>query len=102
MRMHDLLDDPEAAWSPFRPTASEPWDEARVAHLHRRAGFGATWGQVVRDKADGFEASIRRVLDGESHGPHGRTAEEFTSIADAMEESARRRPSITRVQLLWL
>ena len=40
MRMHDLLDDPEAAWSPYRPSASEPWDEARVAHLHSRAGFG--------------------------------------------------------------
>ncbi len=102
MRTPSLLDDPEAAWSPHRPSPSEPWDEASVAHLHRRAGLGATWGQVVRDKAEGFEPSIRRLLDGESHGPDGRTAEDFAEIVAAMEESARRRPSIGRVQYLWL
>ena len=102
MRTKDLLDDPEAAWSRYRPSPAEPWDEARAAHLHRHAGFGATWGQVVRDKAEGFEPSIRRVLDGESHGPDGRPADAFAEVVAAMEESARRRPSIGRVQYLWL
>ena len=102
MRTRSLLDDPEAAWSAYRPSSSEPWDEPRVAHLHRRAGFGATWGQVVRDKAEGPEPSIRRVLDGQARGPDGRPAEEFAEVVAAMEESARRRPSIGRVQYLWL
>ena len=103
MRSPNLLNDPAAAWAPFAPTTEEPWDEARVAHLHRRAGFGATWGQVVRDTADGYEASLARVLDGESHGPDGRPASEFAAIVEAMVDSAHeRRPSIQRVQSLWL
>ena len=98
----DLLRDPKAAWSPWRPTDSDPWDEGKAAHLHRRAGLGATWSQVRRDVAEGFEPSVRRVLDGESHGPDGRPAAEFAEIADAMVASARREPDIERVRYLWL
>ena len=98
----DLLRDPKAAWSPWRPTDSDPWDEGKAAHLHRRAGLGATWSQVRRDVAEGFEPSVRRVLDGESHGPDGRPAAEFAEIVQAMVASARREPNIERVQYLWL
>ena len=41
------------AWEPYAPTAGEPWDLRRVVHLHRRAGFAATWGEVQRDLKDG-------------------------------------------------
>ena len=44
---NDLLNDPEACWSRWRPARADRWDEAKAAHLHRRAGFGATWGQVL-------------------------------------------------------
>jgi hypothetical protein len=98
----DLLKDPRAAWEPYAPSAAEPWDEPRVAHLHRRAGFGANWGQVIRDKAEGLEPSLRRVLDGEGRGPDGRPAEEFTEVVEAMVESDRRRPAPQRGPLLWL
>ena len=36
-------------WRPFQPTRNEPWNIERAAHLHRRAGFGATWKQLHRD-----------------------------------------------------
>jgi uncharacterized protein (DUF1800 family) len=36
----------------------------RVVHLHRRAGFAATWGEVQRDLQDGPKASIDRLLKG--------------------------------------
>ena len=98
---NDLLNDPEACWSRWRPARADRWDEAKAAHLHRRAGFGATWGQVLRDKEDGFERAVRRVLDGDTHGPDGRQAGEIAEIADAMVSSARREPSIDRVQYLW-
>ena len=98
---NDLLNDPEACWSRWRPARADRWDEAKAAHLHRRAGFGATWGQVLRDKEDGFERGVRRVLDGDTHGPDGRQAGEIAEIADAMVSSARREPSIDRVQYLW-
>jgi len=97
-----LFDDPQNAWEPYRPTPEMPWDAARVAHLHRRAAFGATWGQVERDVKDGSEPSLGRVLEGESHGPGGQPAAEFAEIVAAMEESAQRRPSMERVSMLWL
>jgi uncharacterized protein (DUF1800 family) len=90
------------AWEPYRPGTDGPWDAARVAHLHRRAGFGATWDQLRRDVADGYEASLRRVLEGESHGPDGRTAREFEELTTLMEEDARNQPTVERVQLGWL
>jgi hypothetical protein len=60
----DLLHDSEACWSPWRPTGSDLWDESKAAHLHRRAGLGATWGQVRRDTVEGYETAVRRVLEG--------------------------------------
>ena len=97
-----LFDDPVNAWEPYRPNPQAPWDASRVAHLHRRAGFGATWGQVERDVKGGFEPSLGRVLDGEAQGPAGQLASEFADTIAAMEESAQRRPSMERVQMLWL
>jgi hypothetical protein len=49
-------------WAPFKPTAENPWDVGKVAHLHRRAGFGATWAELVRDREAGPEASVERLL----------------------------------------
>jgi uncharacterized protein (DUF1800 family) len=97
----DLLSDPAACWSPWRPGGSDWWDEAKAAHLHRRAGFGATWGQVRRDTQEGFECAVRRVVDGDTHCPDGRPASEIAQITEAMVASARREPSIERVQYLW-
>ena len=94
--------DPRRAWEPYQPCAESPWTTARVAHLHRRAGLGTTWGQIQRDLAEGLEPSLHRVLAGESRGPGGQPASEFAEIVSAMEGSARRRPSIERVQMLWL
>jgi uncharacterized protein (DUF1800 family) len=73
-----------------------------VAHLHRRAGLGATRGQLERDLAEGFEPSLRRVLEGEQGGPSGQPASAFAETVAVMEESAARRPSIERAQMLWL
>jgi len=97
----DLLHDPEACWSRWRPTGSDLWDESKAAHLHRRAGLGATWGQVHRDTAEGFEPAVSRVLEGEPHGPDGRPADELVDIIAAMVGSARRDPNIARIQYLW-
>jgi len=35
------LVDPKWAWLPFEPTSDQPWNQTLVAHLFRRAGFGA-------------------------------------------------------------
>ena len=36
-------------WSAYEPTREAPWNLRRVVHLHRRAGFAATWGEIQRD-----------------------------------------------------
>jgi len=96
------FDDPDEAWEPYQPTPEAPWDAARVAHLHRRAGFGATWGRLQRDVAEGFEPSLRRVLDGEDRGPDGREASDFDETVEAMRDSFLRNPTMSRISLLWL
>ena len=49
-------------WAPFEPTANDPWDLRKVAHLHRRAGFGAARAELERDVNDGPAASVDRLL----------------------------------------
>lgn len=38
--------DVDWAWSAYEPSDETPWDLSRAAHLYRRAGFGATRGQL--------------------------------------------------------
>jgi uncharacterized protein (DUF1800 family) len=52
----------EGPWAEYRPTADDPWDLRKVAHLHRRAGLGATWGELQRDLKEGPAASVDRLL----------------------------------------
>lgn len=49
-------------WAPYEPTPTDPWDLRKVAHLHRRAGFGATWGELQCDLRDGPTVSIDRLF----------------------------------------
>lgn len=57
---------PRRAWEPYTPTPAEPWNLRRVFHLHRRAAFAATWGEIQRDLRDGPEKSLDRLLSGKS------------------------------------
>ena len=49
-------------WARYEPTPDDPWDLRKVAHLHRRAGFGATRAELLRDLAAGPEASVERLF----------------------------------------
>jgi uncharacterized protein (DUF1800 family) len=98
----DLLCDPARAWAPFEPAPGAPWDLARVAHLHRRAGFAAPWPTLQRDLRDGPESSVERLLKGEVTTPDGRPAEAFESFAGAMTRQLAPSASLTRLQALWL
>ena len=53
-------------WQPYRPTPETPWNLKRVVHLHRRAGFAATWPEIQRDLQDGPARSVERLLSGKS------------------------------------
>jgi hypothetical protein len=69
-------------------------------HLHRRAGFAATWQEIQRDLQDGPQASIDRLLAGNSRsqGVPG----EFRSTAELLGESAAVSGDPTRLKAWWI
>src|SRR5436309_12212618 len=50
--------------APFEPTEADPWDRRKVAHLYRRAGFGANWAELEDGVKLGPKACVDRVLGG--------------------------------------
>jgi hypothetical protein len=66
-------------WSVYEPSSRAPWDLRKVAHLHRRAGFGASWEELHRDLKAGPADSIDRLLH-----PRGEDRE-FRQVSDALK-----------------
>ncbi len=54
--------DPQWAWSQWSPSGDDPWNRQRAAHLHRRAGFGASKADLDNSVAKGFEATIEQFF----------------------------------------
>jgi uncharacterized protein (DUF1800 family) len=86
----------EGPWAPFEPTGKDPWDLRKVAHLHRRAGFGATRAELQRDLRDGPAASVARFLDAPAAG--GDEAQVTASLRQGVLDS--RDPE--RLKAYWL
>jgi uncharacterized protein (DUF1800 family) len=86
------------AWEPYRPTAGNPWDLAKVGHLYRRAAFGATWGELQQGLKDGPEKTIDRLLKGSPADP------DFESTSDYMASERSLPAGTPGVQLAawWL
>jgi uncharacterized protein (DUF1800 family) len=74
------------AWAPYGPSPEIPWDLRRVVHLHRRAGFAATWREVRRDLQDGPTESVQRLLAGKARADG--VPEDFEATATALAEGA--------------
>ena len=96
------LDDPAWAWKPFEPSAAQPWDVQSVAHLHRRGGFAVPWTVLDRDRREGPEAAIGRLLKGEEKSPDGTPAAEIESTFDAMSAQLGPSADLARIQSIWL
>ena len=97
-----LMTSPDRAWEAYEPTAAAPWDRARVAHLHRRAGFAASWAILERDLHDGPTASVDRLVDGESEALDGTPAAAFDRMLDAMADRLGASGPLTGAQGVWL
>ncbi len=76
-----------SAWAAYAPDEKAPWDLRRVVHLHRRAGFAATWSEIQRDLKDGPQASVDRLLAGNARTDG--VPENFAYISDLLVEGAR-------------
>ena len=76
---------PHDDWRPWEPSERDPWNSKKVAHLHRRAGFGASWSELRRDLEEGPEASVARFLS-----PRPESARE-TAVSDALRSNVGKR-----------
>jgi uncharacterized protein (DUF1800 family) len=72
-------------WLPYAPDEQAPWNLRRVVHLHRRAGFSATWNELQRDLRDGPQKSIARLQSGQARE---RVPDNFQTVADHLAEKA--------------
>ncbi|HLJ91746.1 MAG TPA: DUF1800 domain-containing protein [Gemmataceae bacterium] len=87
---------PATHWDPYTPSDEAPWNLRRVVHLHRRAGFAATWSELQRDLREGPDRSIDRLLHGQTRE---RIPENFHSVAQQLAESAQ---SPGRLKAWWV
>jgi uncharacterized protein (DUF1800 family) len=83
------------AWAAFEPTPDDPWDLRKVAHLHRRAGFGATRAELRRDLAAGPAESVRRL---ESPEP----SDDEKAVCDGLKAGAVGSSDARRLRAYWL
>ena len=85
----------------YEPTPEAPWNLRRVVHLHRRAGFAASWSEIQRDLAEGPEASIARLLDGKARPPGAPEPEEFERISTVLGDAAIASSDAGRLKAWW-
>ena len=82
------VSDAAGPWAPYTPNAQAPWNLRRVVHLHRRAGFAASWSEIQRDLKDGPTASIERLLAGKANAY---APPDFADIADLLADWVEQR-----------
>jgi uncharacterized protein (DUF1800 family) len=87
--------DRQGRWAPYAPDDKAPWDLQRVVHLHRRAGFAATWNELQRDLRDGPAKSIDRLLQGQTREG---VPDNFRFVADQLAGSTGDPP---RLKAWW-
>ena len=88
--------DPSWAWAPYRPSAERPWTLRMAAHLYRRAGFGANWGQLQKALADGPQKTIDGLLTPQAD------VDAFNLTCDEYDRSVGRSESADELRAWWL
>jgi uncharacterized protein (DUF1800 family) len=87
------------AWAPYVPDEKAPWNLRRVVHLHRRAGFAATWGEIQRDLRDGPKDCIDRLLTGKAR--RDGVAKDFEARAGMLADTVTAHDS-ERLKAWWI
>jgi len=82
--------------APYVPNAKEPWNLARVHHLHWRASFGATWAELKAGVERGHEATLQTLLSGTREVG---VPERANEMIETLQHAAATRNS--RWQALW-
>ncbi|MDP6467758.1 MAG: DUF1800 domain-containing protein [Pirellulaceae bacterium] len=89
-----------SAWTAYQPSEQTPWNVRRVVHLHRRAGFAATWDEIQRDLKDGPDAAIDRLLVGKAYSTGVPT--DFEAMSQVIGDAAVAASNSNRLKAWWL
>src|SRR6516164_7297721 len=89
---------PDKAWKPYAPDASNPWNEAKVAHLNRRAGFGATWAKLQADVKTSPAELVGRIVA----GPGASVEREFEVEVARLADGVIKANDPLQAKALWL
>ena len=98
-----------ANWRAYEPTRANPWDRRKVAHLYRRAGFGASWKELEQGVKLGPGGCLGRVMNGT--GPEDLDSIALLAIATGNDRFLQGwwiarmlhtdRPLVERMTLFW-
>ena len=88
--------DPDWAWQPFEPTTQRPWDRALVAHLYRRAGFGADLHKIDEGVSRRPTELVSELVAA------NRETTEFRSTADALAEATLASGDAAKLSAAWV
>jgi uncharacterized protein (DUF1800 family) len=87
-------------WAAYAPSQEAPWDLRRVVHLHRGAGFAATWDELRRDLKDGPGPAVERLLTGKSRGSG--VPDDFTDNSARLARLAVAGGDLGRLKAWWV
>lgn len=90
------------SWKRYEPSIETPWNLQRVCHLHRRAGFAANWSELQRDLADGPQAAIDRLLNGQAIENASGSGSMVDSMVETIGDAAVASGNPTRLKAWWL
>lgn len=88
--------DPKWAWSAYEPSADVPWTRALAAHLHRRAGFGATSAELEQAHRLGPAKAIEAICNPPAEST------EFASSTKMLGEQVTAGSDPLRLAAWWL
>jgi uncharacterized protein (DUF1800 family) len=86
---------PRLAWEPFFPSRTNRWDRVKIAHLYRRAAFGAQWDELESGVAAGMSSLVGQLMTGRA----GHAA--FETEVDRLRPGVLDSREIAQLQALW-
>ncbi|MEX0679503.1 MAG: DUF1800 domain-containing protein [Pirellulales bacterium] len=87
-------------WKPYEPTAAAPWNRRRAVHLHRRAGFAATWAELERDLAGNPQDAVTRLIAGQAR--IDAVPGDFEALAKMLTDAATASQLDRRLKAAWV
>lgn len=87
---------PQTAWDEFQPDPSDPWNTEKVAHLYRRAAFGASPSQIEHGTRSSPTQIVDQLLAGDAE-QKALFEQEFQPLRDGTLEGGNPR----QLKSLW-